>query len=141
MNVTQDLRLSGLSRGISYYLSKAQIRTIEDLLKHDISKLHHIPGIGKKSMIKILDFIKNYKKEKEDKSQKLLYIREIDNKIYEKLIQLENRVHDINTIILEQHRIIQALQLEKSPDGLLRQLNDKIPGIYSLIYDLYKKLG
>lgn len=53
---------------------------------------------------------------------------------------IQHEMHEMRTIMLEQYRIIQDIQLEKSPDGLLRKINEKLPGFSTTMYDLYKKL-
>ena len=57
-----------------------------------------------------------------------------------KLGILAEEVQGMRTIMLEQYRLLQSIQLEKSPDGLLRKINEKVPGFSATVYDLYHKL-
>jgi hypothetical protein len=129
--------------------------TVEKLLEADSGELLRVPGIGKESLNMIGKALKRFRKlvnpeqqMLQDIGSKLMAVERKVNMLSEmmeklavsKLGILAEEVQGMRTIMLEQYRLLQSIQLEKSPDGLLRKINEKVPGFSATVYDLYHKL-
>ena len=145
----------GLNKRIFYSLWNNGIDNIEKLMTITFSELQRTPGIGRESINKVQIAINKLKSngisESNSSPSIISKLMSIDNKITgmnsilvklvdNKINNMSLEIQDMRTIILEQYRLLQCIHLEKSPDGVIKKIESKIPGFSSIIYDLYQKL-
>lgn len=118
-----------------------KITYAEELLEIDDKTLLKVPRLHKDGielLRKVLDLV--FKKEKPKQVNETAIIIEMRSLFFEYMASIRREMNELRTITCEQYRLLQSIQLEKSPDGVLRRINDKVPGFAIAMHDLYKKL-
>jgi DNA repair protein RadC len=145
-----DIRDLPLSDEIIYILKfRGKILVLPQLLEATEAELLSIHGIGKQQLKYIKKAIYWYRKSNEIKLEKddLLavlrntIINEIKDLVQFPMNNINHEINEFRTILCEQYRLIQNIEIEKSPEGIIRRINEKIPGFSSTIFDIYKKLN
>jgi hypothetical protein len=154
-NFTSILDL-GLPTRINNILLVEGIDSVEKLIDLDDLDLIRIANLGKKSREKIARHLNSFKKtnelpiidalksinEKINSMEKTIIMLSdfLDKILGNPMTNLSHEVNNLRTVVLEQYRLLQDIQIEKSPDGILKKINEKIPGFSSTMYDVYQKL-
>ncbi len=133
-----DLSLSDeIVRLLKYY---GKMTTVEELVRCSDQHLLDVRGIGKKQLKyirKALDFAKHSESMSFTKEN---FVLEIQKMIKDPFVIVKHELNELRTVLLELYRIVESMKLEKSPDGIVRMVNEKIPGFSAMIYDIYKKI-
>jgi|HubBroStandDraft_2_1064218.scaffolds.fasta_scaffold00250_16 DNA repair protein RadC len=142
-NKEQAMRIDELpisDEVIKILIRKGKIFDVEELLKKSNKELLGIHGIGKSQLKYIKKALYWFIKSSEIKLQKDRLLSEMQAMFKEFSIPLKHEINELRTILLEQYRLIQSIQIEKQPEGIMKIINEKIPGFSSTMYDIYKKL-
>jgi hypothetical protein len=121
-------------------LKNSGIEAVNDLITCTDKELLQIKGIGKITVKTIRKAIELYKKAYIHKDDQVLYTELFNRFIAEPITTISHDIQNINTIILELYRIIQSMQFEQKPDGILKYIDEKVPGFNAIIYDLYQSI-
>lgn len=136
-----ELPLNGHTKGA--LKRDGRFITIKALLEASRKELSFIPGIGKISLIDIEDALLPIRKKsiEFDLSDFLSKIEIIVRDItYIQFNKIELEINNFRTIFLELYRLVETIQLESRPEGIVNKINETIPGFSKTIYDLYEKL-
>ncbi len=128
------------------------------LVAYDKNMLAHIQGIGLSSR-KLIEKMLNKKIKHKIKATNF-ELEEILDKCMQKSFdhlkirmievlmgvkkelaaQINMNINEMRTVILEQSRILEAMQLTYGPHGVINKISEKIPGFNAVMYELSKKL-
>lgn len=118
----------------------AKIYYIDDLIKKSDAQLLLIPKIGKNNLKLIRKSLDLFEKSESIIIEKERYLSDLQLLIHTELIPFKQEINELRTILCEQYRLLQSIQLEKRPEGIVNNINEKLPGFSGIIYDLYKKI-